>query len=149
MCVTVAVHRDLYYSRNLAGILSLRWLEKGLAVNSSFHWARIRDRQAWRSLSRSPQSHTVGCEENGFARSAATKKMAKRSNPAFSKPVIRNEPRGCVISQDESAAHSIKCREQCSTRGRIHLRGPNCQLHFSLAARRRTIHSVWATSRSE
>ena len=38
-------------------------------------------------------------------------------------------------------------QSNCSTRGRIHLRRPTCQLHFSLAARRRTIHSVLPSSR--
>ena len=31
---------------------------------------------------------------------------------------------------------------------RIHLRRPSCHLHFSLAARRRTIHSGWPTTDS-
>jgi transposase len=31
-------------------------------------------------------------------------------------------------------------RAQFSNKGRIHLRGPPCQLHFSLAEERRTIH---------
>jgi hypothetical protein len=43
--------------------------------------------------------------------------------------------------KEQSAAHSIVARRaQFSNKGRIHLRGPTCQLHFSLAEERRTIH---------
>src|SRR5450631_3974690 len=35
--------------------------------------------------------------------------------------------------------------EHCSNEGRIHLRRPTCHSHFSLATKRRTIHSGWPT----
>jgi len=49
--------------------------------------------------------------------------------------------RDCVTKWDQSAAHSILARSFHSNKGRIHLRRPNRQSHFSLATRRRTIHS--------
>jgi len=52
--------------------------------------------------------------------------------------------RDCVTKWDQSAAHSILARSFHSNKGRIHLRRPTRQSHFSLATRRRTIHSGWA-----
>jgi len=54
--------------------------------------------------------------------------------------------RDCVISGEWSAAHSILARSHSSNKVRIHLRRPTCQSHFSLAARRRTIHDGWPLS---
>src|ERR1700756_980949 len=54
--------------------------------------------------------------------------------------------RDCVTNGERSAAHSILARSYCSNEGRMHLRRPTCYFHFSLAGRRRTIHSVLPTS---
>src|SRR6202044_1952443 len=54
--------------------------------------------------------------------------------------------RDCVTNGERSAAHSILARSLGSNKGRIHLRRPTCHSHFSLAARRRTIHSGWPQS---
>src|SRR5438105_14483512 len=35
----------------------------------------------------------------------------------------------------------------CSNKGRIHSRRPTCHPHFSLATKRRTIHSGWPVTR--
>src|SRR4051812_14756752 len=51
----------------------------------------------------------------------------------------------CVTKWKESAAHSILARSFHSNKGRIHLRRPTCHSHFSLATRRRTIHSELST----
>ena len=55
--------------------------------------------------------------------------------------------RDCVTKWDQSAAHSILARSFHSNKGRIHLRRPTRQSHFSLATRRRTIHSGWTVIR--
>ena len=52
--------------------------------------------------------------------------------------------RDCVTNGERSAAHSILARSLGSNKGRIHLRRPTRQSHFSLATRRRTIHSELA-----
>ena len=57
--------------------------------------------------------------------------------------------RDCVTNGERSAAHSILARSLGSNKGRIHLRRPTCHSHFSLAARRRTIHDGWSTTRPE
>jgi hypothetical protein len=48
-----------------------------------------------------------------------------------------------------SPAHSIKVNSFGSLKDRIHLRRPNRHSHFSLATRRRTIHSELPVNRPE
>src|ERR1700733_4656523 len=57
--------------------------------------------------------------------------------------------RDCVTNGERSAAHSILARSLGSNKGRIHLRRPTCHSHFSLAARRRTIHDGLSTIQPE
>ena len=52
----------------------------------------------------------------------------------------------CITNGEKSAAHSILARSYSANEGRIHLRRPICHSHFSLATRRRTIHSGLPTN---
>src|ERR1035437_2975867 len=73
--------------------------------------------------------------------------MAKRSNPALSKPGIRNTSSETVLLNRTRAQRiPSSAKSNGSQKGRIHLRRPNRHLHFSLAKRRRTIHSGLATT---
>jgi hypothetical protein len=47
----------------------------------------------------------------------------------------------CPTKWEERVAHSIMARRFPSNKGRIHLRRPTLSFSFSLANRRRTIHS--------
>ena len=75
--------------------------------------------------------------------------MAQRSNPALPKPELGRSLRDCLTKWERSAAHSILAGSLGSNKGRIHLRRPTCHSHFSLATKRRTIHSELATHRSQ
>jgi hypothetical protein len=65
--------------------------------------------------------------------------QTQRSRNPNSEEVLQD----CPTKWEESAAYSILARSSFSNKGRIHLRRPTCQFTFSLAAERRTIHSVW------
>src|SRR5713101_3624948 len=61
----------------------------------------------------------------------------RRSQNPYPEEVFQD----CLTKWEESAAHSILARRFHANKGRIHLRRPTCHSHFSLATRRRTIHS--------
>src|SRR5713226_2472633 len=68
--------------------------------------------------------------------------MTQRSNPALSK-TCKPEKLSKAALLNRTSAQRIPSRPGalCSNEGRIHLRRPSCHFHFSLATRRRTIHS--------
>ena len=90
-----------------------------------------------------PQTSYGYCNKVKISRQVCWRTMrwhngrTRRSPNPNSEEVLRD----CVTNGERSAAHSILARSLGSNKGRIHLRRPTCHSHFSLAARRRTIHA--------
>src|SRR5579862_5806963 len=106
-----------------------------------------KERQAWKSHSRFPHSQTIDGDWINYyffqylPGLLANYEMAKRSNPAHSKPVKQDTPSKAVdLSRTRAQRIPIEVMSSlCSNKDRIHLRRPHRHLKFSLAARRRTI----------
>jgi hypothetical protein len=101
--------------------------------------------QAWKSRMRFPHPQLSYYYEFIFSCQVCWRTMrwhngrTRRSENPYPEEVLQD----CLTNGETSAAHSILARSYCSNEGRIHLRRPTCHSHFSLATRRRTIHSGW------
>jgi len=99
--------------------------------------------QAWKSRMRFPHPQLSYYYEFIFSCQVCWRTMrwhngrTRRSENPYPEEVLQD----CLTNGETSAAHSILARSYCSNEGRIHLRRPTCHSHFSLATRRRTIHS--------
>jgi len=73
--------------------------------------------------------------------------MAQRSKPALSKPGTGSSLQDCLAKWEESVAHSILARSTFTPLKAVYIcANQPCPSHFSLASRRRTIHSGFPTS---
>jgi hypothetical protein len=73
----------------------------------------------------------------------ANNEMAQRFYPALSNPYSEKVQNDGLLKWDSSAAHSILARSISLQQRPYTFAQTNPSLHFSLAARRRTIHSEW------
>jgi Helix-turn-helix domain len=68
--------------------------------------------------------------------------MAQRSIPALPKTCNRKQPtKAALLKRTRAQRIPFRPGDRYSNKGRIHSRRPTCHSHFSLAKRRRTIHS--------